>query len=215
MTRPLALFGGTFDPVHVGHLRVAWEAAEALDADVRLVPANVPPHRPQPVASAAQRLALLERALAGQSRLVADDRELRRDGPSWTIDTLVDLRAELGAAQPLVLLVGADAWAGLPTWRRWRELFEVAHLGVLTRAGQRAVESDELAREAAPRRVADARALHATPAGHVVDIAVSALDVSATRIRAELAAGREPRWLVADALLADPALLAPYRTPVA
>lgn len=212
MTRPLALFGGTFDPVHVGHLRVAWEAAEALDADVRLVPANVPPHRPQPVASAAQRLALLERALAGQSRLVADDRELRRDGPSWTIDTLLDLRAELGAAQPLVLLVGADAWAGLPTWRRWRELFEVAHLGVLTRAGQRAVESDELAHDAAPRRVADARALHAAPAGHVVDIAVSALDVSATRIRAELAAGREPRWLVAEALLADPALLAPYRT---
>ncbi len=212
MTRPLALFGGTFDPVHVGHLRVAWEAAEALDADVRLVPANVPPHRPQPVASAAQRLALLERALAGQSRLVADDRELRRDGPSWTIDTLVDLRAALGAAQPLVLLVGADAWAGLPTWRRWRELFEVAHLGVLTRAGQRAVESDELAHEAASRRVADPRALHATPSGHVVDIAVSALDVSATRIRAELAAGREPRWLVAEALLADPALLAPYRT---
>lgn len=95
MTRPLAILGGTFDPVHNAHLRVAWEAAEFLDADVRLVPARVPPHRPQPMASAEQRLAIMRAALHGQSRLHLDDRELRRAGPSYTIDTLIELRAEI------------------------------------------------------------------------------------------------------------------------
>ena len=91
--RPLAIFGGTFDPVHIGHLTVAWEAAELLDAEVRLMPANVPPHRAAPLASAAERVAMLRAALAGQPRLVLDARELERDGPSYTIDTLIELRA--------------------------------------------------------------------------------------------------------------------------
>ena len=94
MTRPLAIFGGTFDPIHNAHLRVAWEAAEILDADVRLLPANVPPHRGQPVGSARQRAALVRAAMVGQERLVLDTRELQREGPSYTIDTLVELREE-------------------------------------------------------------------------------------------------------------------------
>src|SRR6185312_1151077 len=120
--RPLAILGGTFDPVHLGHLRAAWEAAEALDAEVRLVPAHVPPHRSAPVASAPQRVAILRAALAGQDRLKLDTRELDRDGPSYTYDTLAGLRPEIGA-RPLVLLIGSDAFAALPTWHRWRELF--------------------------------------------------------------------------------------------
>jgi nicotinate-nucleotide adenylyltransferase len=116
--RPLAILGGTFDPVHNAHLRVAWEASEMLDADVRLVPAHVPPHRDQPVAGAAERAAILRAALKGQDRLVADERELRREGPSWTIDTLIGLRDEIGAERPLVVLVGADAFLGLPAWPR-------------------------------------------------------------------------------------------------
>ncbi len=210
-TRPLAIFGGTFDPVHVGHLRAAWEAAEALDAEVRLVPAKIPPHRPQPVADAARRAAMLRAALAGQDRLQLDLRELDRDGPSYTFDTLTSLRAEFGDARPLMLLIGADAFAGLVSWHRWRELFELAHVCVLTRPGQIPAVPEELATLVAARAAASAASLRAVPAGRVLNIAVTALGISATRIRNLLATDGDPRWLVPDALLADPELLAVYR----
>jgi nicotinate-nucleotide adenylyltransferase len=211
-SNPLAIFGGTFDPVHLGHLSVAWEAAELLDAEVRLLPASVPPHRGAPVASAAQRVAILRAALHGQSRLTLDTRELDRDGPSFTIDTLHELRAEQGE-RPLVLLLGADAFAGLASWHRWRELFEAAHIGVLSRPGVSAGLPDALEREVAGRRIADAAGLRALPAGKVVELAVTPLEISATRIRELLAAGRDPRYLLPPGLFDDPALLAPYRTP--
>src|SRR5579885_3221529 len=134
-TRPLAILGGTFDPVHLGHLRAAWEAGEALDAEVRLIPTNVPPHRPAPVANAQQRAAILRAALTGQDRLKLDTRELDRAGPSYTFDTLTSLREEIGAQRALVVLLGADAFAGLPSWHRWRELLDLAHIAVLTRPG--------------------------------------------------------------------------------
>ncbi|WP_395683762.1 nicotinate-nucleotide adenylyltransferase [Dokdonella sp.] len=213
MQRPLAIFGGTFDPIHNAHLRVAWEASEALDADVRLLPASVPPHRDQPVADARQRAALVRAALVGQARLTLDTRELQREGPSYTIDTLLELRAEMGEARPLVLLVGADAFAGLTTWHRWRELFDHAHIGVLTRPGHDgAALPTELRTKIASRRCADAASLRESAAGRVLPIAVTPLEISASTVRAILASGREPRWLVPDALFADPALLAPYRT---
>jgi nicotinate-nucleotide adenylyltransferase len=209
---PLALLGGTFDPVHNAHLRVAWEAAEMLGAEVRLLPASVPPHRDQPRADARQRTALVRASLAGQTRLTLDTRELQREGPSYTIDTLVELRGEIGAERPLVLLVGADAFAGLATWHRWRELFDHAHIGVLTRPGHDAAAlPTELRTKIASRRCADAASLCESPCGRVLPIPVTPLDVSASQVRALLAAGREPRWLVPDALFADPALLAPYR----
>lgn len=209
--RPFAIFGGTFDPVHNGHLRAAWEASMALDAAVHLVPAKVPPHRPQPVADAARRVVMLRAALAGQDRLQLDLRELEREGPSYTFDTLASLRAQIGAARPLVLVIGADAFAGLATWHRWRELFGMAHMCVLTRPGQIPALPDALAREVAARRVDEVAALRSEAAGRVLDLVVTALGISATRIREELAHGGAPRWLVPDALLADPALLAPYR----
>jgi nicotinate-nucleotide adenylyltransferase len=208
--QPLAILGGTFDPVHLGHLRAAWEASEALDAEVRLMPAHVPPHRPAPVASARQRVAILRAALDGQDRLTLDTRELDRNGPSYTFDTLAGLRGEIGA-RPLVLLIGSDAFAALPTWHRWRELFGLAHVGVLTRPGHVLSLPPELAEEVAQREVAQADRLHAGPSGHVLRIAITQLEISATRIRALLRDGRSPRWLLPEALLADPALLAPYR----
>ncbi|MEO8460090.1 MAG: nicotinate-nucleotide adenylyltransferase [Dokdonella sp.] len=212
MPRPLAILGGTFDPVHNAHLRVAWEAAEFLDADVRLVPTNIPPHRAQPVASAAQRLAILRTALSGQDRLQLDDRELRRKGPSYTIDTLIELRAEIGLQRALVLLVGADAFAALPTWHRWRELFDHAHIGVLTRPGHMADNlSAELDEELAARRCDDVPAMHASATGRVIAIAVTALEISASRIRTLLAHGCEPRYLLPDRVLAQPELLRVYR----
>ena len=209
-TRPLAIFGGTFDPIHIGHLRAAWEASEALDAEVRLLPAKIPPHRPQPIASASERAAMLRVALAAQTRLGLDLRELERAGPSYTFDTLASLREEFGSARPLVLLIGADAFAGLAEWYRWRELFDLAHMCVLTRPAQIPAMPDALAAEVAARRTDDIAALRQSPAGRVLDMVVSALGISATRIRALLADGREPRWLVPDAVLADPALLRPY-----
>ena len=141
--RPLGVFGGTFDPVHLGHLSVAWEAAELLDAEVRLIPTNVPPHRPPPMASADERVAMLRVALRGQDRLTLDTRELERSGPSYTVDTLAELRAELGQ-RALVLLVGADMFAQLPAWDRWHELFDLAHVGVLSRPGVGAQPVDAL-----------------------------------------------------------------------
>lgn len=211
-SRPLAIFGGTFDPVHIGHLTVAWEAAELLDAEVRLMPANVPPHRPAPLASAAERVAMLRAALMGQSRLVLDARELGRDGPSYTIDTLCELRAEQGD-RPLVLLLGADAFAGLPGWHQWRELFDFAHVGVLSRPGVEATLPDALAEEIAARRVDDVSALHARPCGKLIELAVTPLEVSATRIRELLAAARDPRYLLPAGLFDDAMLLMPYRKP--
>lgn len=207
---PLALFGGTFDPIHIGHLSVAWEASELLDAEVRLMPANVPPHRPPPTASATQRVDMLRAALRGQSRLALDTRELERSGPSYTIDTLEELRREYGE-RPLVLLLGADAFAGLRSWHRWRELFDVTHLGVINRPGIEACVPVELERAVAARRTDDPGVIRSMPAGKVIELAVTPLEVSATRIRELLATGRDPRYLLPAGLFDDAALLEPYR----
>jgi nicotinate-nucleotide adenylyltransferase len=209
---PLALFGGTFDPIHIGHLSVAWEASELLDAEVRLMPANVPPHRPPPTASATQRVDMLRAALRGQSRLALDTRELERSGPSYTIDTLEELRREYGE-RPLVLLLGADAFASLRSWHRWRELFDVTHLGVINRPGIEACVPVELERAVAARRTDDPGVIRSLPAGKVIELAVTPLEVSATRIRELLAAGRDPRYLLPAGLFDDAALLEPYRAP--
>ncbi|MGN2244261.1 nicotinate-nucleotide adenylyltransferase [Frateuria sp. GZRR33] len=208
--RPLAILGGTFDPVHIAHLAVAWEASELLDAEVRLMPAAVPPHRPPPIADAATRVALLRAALQGQDRLGLDTRELARGGASYTVDTLTELRSEVGD-RPLVLLVGADAFAGLPAWHRWQALFGLAHIAVLTRPGHGGEWPGELAREIGPRLVSDPRRLHAAPAGMVVALEVTPLEISATRIRDLLRAGRDPRWLLPPGILDAPALLDDYR----
>jgi nicotinate-nucleotide adenylyltransferase len=209
--KAIAILGGTFDPVHNGHLRVAWEAGEALDADVWLMPANMPPHRASPVASAAQRVALLRAALAGQLRLQLDERELRRARPSYTVDSLREMRAESGSDRPLILLIGADAFAALTTWHEWRALFGLAHIAVLTRPGHDLDLPLELGAEIAPRRVHLAAELRGSAAGRVLGLPVTPLEISASAVRALLAEGREPRWLGPDALLADPALLEPYR----
>ena len=212
MMRPLAIFGGTFDPVHNAHLRVAWEAAERLDAEVRLIPVTVPPPRDQPIASARERAAILRAALTGQDRLVLDERELKREGPSYTIDTLIEVRAEIGEERPLILLLGADAFLGLPSWHRWGELFDYAHIAVLTRPGHEiATLPTELRIKIASRRSSDLAALTQTPAGRVLPMPVTPLEISATLVREVLAAGGEPRYLMPDAVIEDPRLLAPYR----
>ena len=211
-------YGGTFDPVHHGHLEVARSAAEQLGGVVHLVPCGDPPHRARPVADAAQRAAMLELAIAGDPRLALDRRELRRPGASYTLDTLQELRAELGPQVPIACLIGADAFRGLPSWRGWRELFPLAHLVALTRPGHRLDDLDPvLEAELATRRATAAAPLHAAPAGCVLELEVPAWEVSSTEVRAALAAGRPvDRWLpraVRDWIAANGLYRAPLRAP--
>lgn len=210
--KPIAILGGTFDPVHLGHLRVAWEAAETLGTQVRLMPAHVPPHRPAPVADAALRARMLELALASQDRLVLDTRELRRKGPSYSVDTLRDLRAEMPGSQPLLMLLGADAFSGIMSWRDWITLFDLAHFVVLTRPGHNDPLPGELAQEVATRRVSATAALQLAPAGSVLYLPVTPLEISASAVRALIARGCDPRWLLPEAVSAQPHLLDVYRT---
>jgi nicotinate-nucleotide adenylyltransferase len=194
----IAVMGGTFDPVHIGHLRAAYEAACALRAQVRLMPAQVPPHRPQPKASATQRLRMLEIATQGIAEFKVDARELKRSGPSFSVDTLIEMRAEVGDQQPIALIVGADAFAGLPSWNRWLRLFDLAHIVVLTRPGA-ATSADwsaELRAQVEWRRCVSAEELHNTAAGKVFALGITPLAISATAVRESFARGEVPHWLV-------------------
>lgn len=197
---PVGVFGGTFDPIHYGHLRVALEVLEALElAELRLLPARQPPHRDTPGASPEQRLALLRLAVADQPGFVIDERELRRSGPSYMVDTLTSLRAELPDS-PLCLLVGRDAFGELPGWSRWKRLFELAHLVVLTRPGNWPELPAELNAEISDRRFSNPAGLTGRRAGGVWFQAVTPLAISATRIRELLANGHSPRYLLPDAV---------------
>lgn len=134
LPRRIGMLGGTFDPVHIGHLRGALEVAELLELDeLRLTPSARPPHRDMPSVTAEDRLAMVQSAVAGVSPLTVDDRELKRDKPSYTLDTLESMRAELAPRDQLFLLLGWDAFCGLPTWHRWEELLEHCHIVVLQR----------------------------------------------------------------------------------
>ncbi len=199
MTAPVGILGGTFDPVHYGHLRPALEVLELLAlAEVRLLPCGVPPHRGAPAATPAQRRAMLELALEEQAGLRLDTRELERPGPSYMVDTLGSLREELPDT-PLCLLLGVDAFLGLTRWHRWEELFNLAHLVVMHRPGWAFAAADAtLAALLAERRVDSHAALAAHPAGAVLLQPVTQLDISATAIRAQIAAGRSPRYLLPD-----------------
>lgn len=194
----VAMLGGTFDPVHIGHLRSAVELRECFAFDeLRLVPCHLPPHRERPGADSAQRLRMVELAVAGEPGLAVDARELRRAGPSYSFDTLSELRAELGASCALSLVLGADAFAGLDSWHRWRELPELAHLVVMARPDSALPESGPVAELLRARR-ADPEALSRRPAGCVVPVALTPLPVSATQVRDIIACGRSPRYLVPD-----------------
>ncbi|PKM45740.1 MAG: nicotinic acid mononucleotide adenylyltransferase [Gammaproteobacteria bacterium HGW-Gammaproteobacteria-1] len=199
--RPIGILGGTFDPVHFGHLRPALELLETLGlAEVRLIPCGQPPHRSPPRAAAAARLAMLELALAGQPGLRVDTRELERPGPSYMVDTLASLRAELGPT-PLCLLLGTDALLGLPGWHRWQELVQLAHLVVMHRPGwELSAAPAPLAQLLAAQRVQDPAALTAQPAGAILFQPVTQLEISATAIRAMIAAGHSPRYLLPEAV---------------
>lgn len=177
--KALGLLGGTFDPVHFGHLRVAIELAESLALDqVSLLPCFQPPHRQQPQAGAAERKQMLQLAVAEQSRLTVDDRELRRGGYSYTVDTLQGLRDEQGDKVPIYFAMGLDAFNGLPDWNNWQCLFELANIVVMSRPGYRA----DPAHPALAGRERHFTG-HETAAGALYQLSVTPLNISATAIR--------------------------------
>ena len=211
--QPLGVFGGTFDPVHFAHLRLAEEAADSLGlARVRWIPAGQPACRETPQVGAAQRLEMVRLAIAGNPRFEVDsaevDQALADDAvPSYTVPTLERLRQVqvCGAQRPLVLLVGADAFAGLTRWHRWSELFDLAHIAVAHRPGfpvDAASLPEALAAAFRQRFSPDPKLLAAAPAGAIVSFAMTQFDISATKIRALLSKRRSVRYLMPDALLA-------------
>jgi len=242
MMQSIGILGGTFDPIHFGHLRMAQELAESLGLDeVRFIPAARPPHRAQPHGAAEARAEMVRLAISGNPRFVLDTREFERDGPSYMVDTLSCLRAEVGDDTPLCLLLGADAFLGLPTWHRWRELFQLAHVVVAHRPGvvldtaspgmspelraewqQRHVNQlpgmaiippDNETSHASPSLLALSRkrergtqprfasfTLTQTAAGCILSREITALDISASKIRSSIAQQRSARYLLPEAV---------------
>lgn len=198
----IGLFGGAFDPVHFGHLRAALEVQEALGLqEVRLLPLNVAVHRTQPAADGALRLRMLRAAVADVPGLVADDRELQRPGGSYTVDTLTHFRAQLGPAMPLCLLVGGDAFNAFFEWHRPRDILGLAHLAVMRRPGSLLPRDAALRAELERRRAQHPADLQAAPGGRIWLQSVTQLDISSTRIRRAIAAGRSARFLLPDPVL--------------
>lgn len=197
---PLGIFGGTFDPVHFGHLRLAEEATDRLGlAGVRWIPAGRPRHRGTPHAAAGDRLSMVRLAVTDNPRFTVDPAEAESGEASYTVPTLERLRRELGRELPLVLLLGADAYAGLTSWHRWQDLFVLAHIVVAHRPGHPlgiAALPPPLADEHGRRLTDKATALADAPAGRILPLAMTPLDISATRIREALADGHSPRYLL-------------------
>ena len=207
-TGPLGLFGGTFDPIHLGHLRLAEEAREALAlAQVCFIPAGRPPHRGVPGSTPEHRLAMVRLAIAGNPAFSLDDAEVCAPRPSYTVDTLLRLRQTLGPARPLVLMLGADAFAGLPTWHRWEQIFSLAHVAVANRPGHAPhgrrwpdALSDALDTACRDRIHRNPDVLRHTPAGAVVPFDMTPLAISATLVRDLIAHGQSARYLLADSV---------------
>lgn len=192
----IGLMGGTFDPIHFGHLRSAWEVSQQLGLnEMHFIPSATPVHRPQPVASAEQRLAMVKAAVEPISGWQVNDCELRRERPSYTVDTLLELRATLGDEHEFWFLMGSDAFEGLLSWHRWQEVLSLTNIAVMVRAGYH------------PRCCSQLQALltfptqQAVKAGRVKLVEVTALAISATQIRAELLSNQLPRFLVSESVL--------------
>ncbi|MGD8642902.1 MAG: nicotinate-nucleotide adenylyltransferase [Chromatiales bacterium] len=195
----VGILGGTFDPIHLGHLRPALEVYEALDLDeIRLIPCHVPPHRRRPMSDATDRLRMVELAVDAEAGFRVDRRELERQGPSYSVDTLRSLRTDLGSSVSLCLIMGMDAFAGLPGWHRWDELIELAHIVVTHRPGSPASSDMDLGDWLDSVRSDDVSALHDRPHGHVLFCPVTQLDISATDIRRRIRAGKSARYLLPD-----------------
>jgi len=204
MTAAIGLLGGTFDPVHFAHLRLAQEALDRLPlGSVRWIPSGQPGHRGSPASGVEHRLAMLRLAIAAEPRFTLDDADARSTALTFTVNTLTRLRAVFGPDTPLVLIIGADQLLALDTWREWKRLFGLAHIAVAERPRfevQPGALTGDLALEYARRSAAPVE-LTTAPAGRIAAFGMTPLDISASAIRAGIAAGRSPRYLLPDAVL--------------
>jgi len=167
--------------------------------EVRFLPTGNPPHRDHTQASAEMRLALVRAAVADEPGFTVDDRETRRSGLSYSVDTLTELRAEF-PQRSLCLMLGMDAFLGLPNWHRWREILELAHVVVAHRPGWKAPTQGPLGEAMVDRGTGAVRDLHDATAGRIFVHAVTQLEISSTELRLLIARGRDPRYLIPDSV---------------
>lgn len=201
--KPVAVLGGTFDPIHFGHLRPALEIMEALRCDsLRLIPSHIPPHRKRPDTTSQQRAEMVALAIQNHGSFVLDERELRRDGPSYSVDTLASIREEIAAQRPLCLIMGMDAFAAFPSWHRWQDILSLAHVVVTHRPGSPASQDVDLGEWLDEVRTECIDDVHAAPCGRVLFYPVTQLDISATAIRKRIASGLSPRYLLPSSVWA-------------
>jgi nicotinate-nucleotide adenylyltransferase len=195
---PIGVFGGTFDPIHYGHLRSAYELLQDLGlSEVRFVPSAAPPHRGGTFAPAGLRYRMVEEAVADQDGFTVDDCEFQRDGPSYTVDTLTTIREERNDAS-ICLIVGMDAYLGLTTWHRWDEILDLAHIIVAHRPGWQLPETGDLGELLAMHGTDDIADLHRETCGRIYHHAVTQLEIASTEIRELVAAVKDPRFMMRD-----------------
>ncbi|MFW2438315.1 MAG: nicotinate-nucleotide adenylyltransferase [Arenicellales bacterium] len=195
MSHLICLYGGTFDPVHYGHLEPLHELQQKLVADaVYILPASVPPHRPAPVASSQQRVEMLQLALREFPEFILDGRELERSGPSWTVLTLQSFRQQY-PDDNLCLVMGSDAFAGLPTWYHWQEILQLAHIIVIERAGEPDTSLPDWATE---YMIDDVAKLRDRKCSSVLPVRLKGYDISATDIRQRLNKGLDIDGMLSD-----------------
>jgi nicotinate-nucleotide adenylyltransferase len=201
-TQMIGILGGSFDPIHFGHLRPALDILEIFDLqELRFIPLNVAVHRPQPAASGPQRLEMVRAGIQSQPGFAADGRELERAGGSYSYDTLVSLRDELGPEVPICLMIGADAFRAFSSWYRPEGILDLAHLVVMQRPGAEPAADPAGGRWPQEPRVGRPDELRSARGGHILVQEVTQLDVSATAIRDLIRRGRSPRFLLPDPVL--------------
>jgi nicotinate-nucleotide adenylyltransferase len=195
----IGIFGGTFDPVHFGHLRVALDVMEQLQLEqMRFIPLNQAVHREQPATTGSQRMEMLQAAIVDQPGFIADDREIRRDGPSYSVETLQSLRRELGLQVPLCLVLGADAYAAFLQWHKPLEIIQQTHLVVMRRPGHSLPDDPELRAFTLQHQVKQVKQLRKSPAGSIIFLPVTQLEISASDIRQRVRQGASARYLLPE-----------------
>lgn len=192
MAGPVGIFGGTFDPVHKGHVETLQEVSLQLDFDiVHFIPNSTPSHRDGPTVSSEHRFEMVKLALAGNDTFFADDREIKRGGLSYTVDTLISLRSQYGPERPLALILGADAFYGLPSWNRWQKVFDLVNVVVMNRPGTEIAEPNADQDWWRARRNMDILDCASTASGSIFEVTVTPKDISSTQIRSQLSLGEK------------------------
>jgi nicotinate-nucleotide adenylyltransferase len=196
MEKPIGILGGTFDPIHFGHLRTALELYQALDlAEVRMIPCYQPMHRKQPIASPEQRLAMVKCAVESEPAFTVDACEIERKGPSYTIDTLEILRKQMPNT-PLCLIMGIDALIGFSSWHRYKEILMIAHLVIAHRPNYQLPTHGSVAELLKAHVTKTANTLHQHLNGHILLHPVTALEISASDIRKQINTGKSVHYLM-------------------